>query len=273
MSPRCALIGFGEVGQIFAADLLAAGCERVSAYDIIFHDISGRERMRRALAGGIAATDSASEAVHGVDVVISAVTAAAAGDVARQIGPLLTRGQIFLDVNSASPTTKVNAAPEVEKFGAHFVEGAVMAAVPGPRLRAPILAGGAAAEQAANILNPLGMNITPVSDRLGRASAMKLCRSVMIKGLEALIVDCAAAASRWEVETEVFASLSATFPSIDWRELSVEMPKRVRKHGVRRAAEMREAAQMLEELGLSPDLSLAIADRQEAYAKTQGIAQ
>jgi 3-hydroxyisobutyrate dehydrogenase-like beta-hydroxyacid dehydrogenase len=95
---------------------------------------------------------------------------------------------------------------------------------------------------------------------------MKLCRSIMIKGLEALIIDCAAAAERWDVENEVFASLGATFPSVDWRQLAQEMPKRVRQHGIRRAAEMREAAQMLEELGLSPRLSLAVADQQQAHA-------
>jgi 3-hydroxyisobutyrate dehydrogenase-like beta-hydroxyacid dehydrogenase len=106
-----------------------------------------------------------------------------------------------------------------------------------------------------------------VTEEVGRASAMKLCRSIIIKGLEALLIDCANAAQRWDVEREVFASLGATFPSIDWKQLSLDMPKRVHQHGLRRAAEMREAAQMLQELGYDPRLATAVADQQEANAR------
>ena len=267
MSPRIALIGFGEVGQIFGSDLVGAGAAHVSAYDVVFDASAGDERKRFAATVGVVAANDVSQAILRADVVISAVTAAEAGAVARLAARDLSPGQIFLDINSASPTTKVAAAKHVSARGAQFVEGAVMAAVPGPRLRVPILGGGSAAVRAASILNPLGMNITPVSDEIGRASAMKLCRSIMIKGIEALMIDCAGAASRWNVEREVFASLAETFPSIDWADLSGKMAERVRKHGVRRAAEMREAAQMLGELGLEPALASAIAEAQEAFAK------
>lgn len=272
MGLRMALIGFGEVGGIFAADLLAAGVERVAAYDILFHGPEGAARRARAGAMGVAAAGSAREACAGSDVVISAVTADAAAAVAQEAATFLAPGQMLLDVNSASPSTKRNAAQEVTAAGACYVEGAVMASVPGPRLAVPILGGGPDAGRAADLLNPLGMRITPAATEYGRASAMKLCRSIMIKGLEALIIDCAAAAARWEVEDEVFASLTATFPSVDWRQLSRDMPKRVHAHGIRRAAEMREAGQMLEELGMSPALARAVADQQQAHAKPKGAA-
>jgi 3-hydroxyisobutyrate dehydrogenase-like beta-hydroxyacid dehydrogenase len=143
----------------------------------------------------------------------------------------------------------------------------VMAAVLVPGISVPILAGGPIAEAAAVDLNKLGMNLTAVASEYGRASAMKLCRSIMIKGWEALLVDCAAAARHWDVEREVFGSLDATYPSIDFRALAADMGERVATHGVRRAAEMREAADMLADMGLVPDLSRAVADAQERGAQ------
>jgi 3-hydroxyisobutyrate dehydrogenase-like beta-hydroxyacid dehydrogenase len=202
----------------------------------------------------------------GAAVVISAVTADKVEEVAASAARGLAPGQIFVDVNSASPATKTRAARLVEATGAHYVEGAVMAPVKAPRLRVPILAGGPAAERAAALLNPLGMNIRPVSAEHGRASAMKLCRSIMIKGIEALIVDCAAASRASGVEEEVWGSLSVSFRSIDWPALAETMAGRVREHGVRRAAEMREAAQMLGDLGMDEGLCRAVADAQERGA-------
>jgi 3-hydroxyisobutyrate dehydrogenase-like beta-hydroxyacid dehydrogenase len=138
--------------------------------------------------------------------------------------------------------------------------------VPPQRLKVPILAGGAAAAATAERLNALGMAIRPVATEIGRASATKLCRSIMIKGIEALILDCARACKLTDVEADVFASLVETFPSIDWRKLSEHMAGRVREHGIRRAAEMREAADMLADLGLDPALCQAVADAQERGA-------
>ena len=141
-----------------------------------------------------------------------------------------------------------------------------MAAVAKPGIRVPILAGGRAAAAAAERLNALGMNLTAVAIEHGRASAMKLCRSIMIKGIEALIVDSTAAAQAWGVEAEVFASLAETFPSIDWPAQAAYMSERVATLGIRRAAEMREAAEMLTDLGREPSLSRAVADAQERGA-------
>lgn len=266
MGVRIALIGYGEVGKIFSADLRAGGAD-VSAYDLLFDGPDGAARRAEAEAAGVAPGASAAAACRGADVVISAVTAASAAAVAESAAAFLAPDQLFLDVNSASPATKREAARRVTAGGARYVEGAVMAAVPGPRLAVPILGGGPDAARAAALLNPLGMRITPAATEFGRASAMKLCRSIMIKGIEALIIDCATAAARWEVEDEVFASLGATFPSVDWRQLAVDMPGRVHAHGLRRAAEMREAGQMLEDLGLDPALALAVAAKQQAHAR------
>lgn len=265
-----ALIGFGEVGQTFARQWLARGDVAVTAYDILFDDTE-RAAAHRALAGaiGVAPAASPAAAVAAADIVVSAVTASAVLEVAGMLGPLVGPGRIVFDINSASPATKKQAAALISATGAAYVEGAVMAPVGPYGIRVPILAGGPDAARLATTLNAIGMDVTAVAVEHGRASAMKLCRSIMIKGIEALIVESAATAKAHGVEAEVFASLAETFPSIDWPALAANMAERVARHGIRRAAEMREAADMVADIGIDPALCRAVADAQERGARTR----
>ena len=263
-----AFIGFGEVGQCFSAGLLQSGAVTIAAYDLIFADpLLGRERMAMAEAIGVAPASSLADACRQAGIVVSAVTADAVETVAIEAGGTLSPGQIFFDVNSAAPATKQRAAGHVISAGARYVEGAIMAAVAGPGIGVPILAGGPIATDLARLLNNLGMNVTPVGSEYGMASTIKLCRSTIIKGLEALMLDCAGAARQAGVEREVFSSLAETFPSIDWARLADSMAERVARHGLRRAAEMREAADMLAEMGFDPRLAHAVADAQARGAE------
>jgi 3-hydroxyisobutyrate dehydrogenase-like beta-hydroxyacid dehydrogenase len=262
-----AFLGFGEVGKRFSRDLLANDGIGIAAYDILLDDPAQRAAMQEAArAIGVTCFSNAAAACRGADIVVSAVTADKAEAVAADTARFLKAGQIYLDVNSASPSTKTRAAAAVNASGASYVEAAVMAAVKEPGIRVPILAGGPAAEEAATRLNALGMNVAPVALEYGRASAIKLCRSIMIKGIEALMVDCARASRHWGVERDVYGSLGQTFPSIAWSDLADNMAERVATHGIRRAAEMREAAQMLAEMGLESELARAVADAQERGA-------
>lgn len=265
---RLAFIGFGEVGQTFARQLVKRDGIAVSAYDLQFDRASvGPERIAQAKAMRVRAAASAADAASDAQVVISAVTAAAAGQVAEVAARYLRPGQMYLDVNSASPRTKQVAAERVTASGALYVEGAVMAAVAGPGLAVPILAGGPAAQRAAALLNGLGMNLTPAAEEVGKASASKLSRSIVMKGIEAALVQSMAAARHWNVEADVIASLQHTYPGIDWTALAERCAERVSKHGKRRAEEMREAGEMVRDLGLDPGLCRGIADVQEQGAK------
>jgi 3-hydroxyisobutyrate dehydrogenase-like beta-hydroxyacid dehydrogenase len=267
---RLAFIGFGEVGQTFARGLAGKDGVQVAAYDLKFDVPQLRSDMiGRAEPLGVRVAADAADAARDAHVVISAVTAAAAGEVALAAARYLKPGQIFLDVNSASPNTKRTASGHVAASGADYVEGAVMAAVAGPGLKVAILAGGPAAKAAAELLNPLGMNLTPVAIEIGRASATKLSRSIVIKGIEAILVQCAAAARKWDVEADVVASLKATYPGIDWPQQIEYSAERVATHGIRRAQEMREAAAMVADLGLDPALCEGIAAVEEQGAKKQ----
>lgn len=267
-STKIAFIGFGEVGQRFAADLMKRDDVALSAYDIAFgRPGRGADLEAAARALSVARCATAAEAGHGADIVVSAVTADQTEAVAREAAGWLRPGQLFVDVNSASPMTKQRAAAVVAPSGAGYLEAAVMAPVRAPGLRVPILAGGPAAEAAAARLNALGMNVTPVAAGYGRASAIKLCRSIVIKGLEALMVDCSEATKHFDVEAEVYASLGASYPSIDWHKLADDMSERVATHGIRRAAEMREASDMVAEIGRNDSLLRAVADAQERGAR------
>lgn len=261
-------IGFGELGRRFTADLAGRPDVALAAYDVLFDDPERRAACLAAAAERrVAPRASHADACTAAAIVISAVTADQVEAVAHTVARSLKPGQIFLDVNSASPATKKRAARIVEASGADYVEGAVMAAVAGPGIRVQILTGGPKAGRAAELLNAAGMNLTPVALEHGKASAIKLCRSIMIKGLEALIVDSARASKHWGGEREVNASLSSTFPSIDWSTLADDMAERVATHGRRRSAEMREAADMLAEIDIDPSLVRAVADAQRRGAK------
>jgi 3-hydroxyisobutyrate dehydrogenase-like beta-hydroxyacid dehydrogenase len=270
-SLRIALIGFGEVGRRFADDLMGKPGLSLSAFDILRNDVARSAAYECAAAErNVDARETARAACEGADLIVSAVTAAAAEEVAAEASGFLREGQIFFDINSAAPSTKRRASAHLADTGAGYVEGAVMAPVKKPGIGVSILAGGIRAEEVAERLNPFGFRITPVSREIGQASATKLCRSIMIKGLEVLMVDCAKASEHFEVKDSVFASLGETFPSIDWHALSEDMKERVATHGKRRSEEMREAGEMLADAGFDAELGLAVAHAQARGVKRHG---
>ena len=265
---KLAFVGYGEVGRLFSQQLRDLHGIAISAYDIKLADEdAAKPLIEAAEKSGVTLAAGASEAAVGADIVISAVTASAAEEVARQAIRYLTADQIFFDINSAAPARKARCGEALAVAGLSYVEGAVMAPVLAPGIRVPILTGGARAGELTEALTGLGMNLRAVSERIGRASATKLCRSIMIKGIEALIIDSARASAHWGVSEDVFGSLRDTFPSLDWAELAKLMDKRVEKHGIRRAAEMREAADMLRDMGRDPKLAEAVADSHERRAR------
>lgn len=261
---KIAMVGFGEAGSILGADLAATGREVVT-YDILLDAPASRAAMlEKASRLNVRTADSFGAAVKGADLIISAVTANSSAAVAQSASQALGAGQIFLDINSCSPATKRSNSETVQSSGADYVEAAVMAPVPPQRLKVPMLLGGRRAAEVAPALTAMGMNATFLSDEIGVASAVKMCRSVVIKGLEALAVESMLAARRFGAEKEVLASLQGTFPQMGWQDkLPDYLISRVAEHGRRRAAEMREVAHTLEDVGVAPMMALATAARQD----------
>jgi 3-hydroxyisobutyrate dehydrogenase-like beta-hydroxyacid dehydrogenase len=257
---RIALIGFGEVGRILAEDLSpSAG---LSAFDLKFSDPKSGPSTA-AQATGIWAAPFAREAVAGCDIIISAVTAAQTLAAAKSAASGMARNAIFLDLNSASPGVKREAAETIHRGGGLYVEAAVMSPVPPKRIATPMLLGGPHAQGFLPEARKLGFTGTDFfSSDIGKASAAKMCRSVMVKGIEALLSESLLTARNYGVEETVLASLNDLFPDPDWTKLARYMISRTLEHGTRRAEEMREVARTVAEAGLEPHMSSAAAEHQ-----------
>jgi len=263
---RVAVIGFGEVGQIFARELRVAGVSHLAAFDIAFENPDSPQ-LKAARVQEITICASAGEAAAQADLVISSVTAGSALTVAEAVVGHLRHAPFFLDVNSVSPSTKQAASAVVEAAGGRYVEAAVMTSVPPHGIRSPMLLGGPHAETFIDLAAPWGMRLTAFSPEVGRASSVKMCRSVMIKGLEALTTECMLAARHYGVEEQVLSSLADTLPHKDWAGLARWMISRPLVHGRRRAEEMREVARTVREAGIEPILSAPTAIRQDWAAE------
>jgi hypothetical protein len=219
--------------------------------------------LRDHAAGiGVTLATSHPELAAQADFIVSAVTASQDIAVAQACAPAIKPGAWFLDFNSASPGAKQRAADLIDGAGGRYVEGAVMTSVPPYRIKVPLLLGGAGARELAPLLNDLGFAAKPASDKLGVASATKMCRSIMIKGMEAMVIEAFTTARAYGVEDAVLASLKETFPGIDWEKQGAYFFQRVIEHGRRRAEEVREVAETVRDIGLTPWSAQGTAERQ-----------
>lgn len=260
---KMTFIGFGEAGGILAAAL--AKQAEVTVWDRKFDRAEYRAAMvEKADGAGVRVARSLGDALDGAELIFSAVTASEALNVAMAAAADLHPGQTFLDLNSVAPATKLAAAELIEARGADYIDVAVMAPVPPAGLKTPLLIGGKTAEALNVTLGSLGMNSQYRSRDVGEASAIKMCRSVMIKGLEALTTECLSAARQYGVEQAVLDSLHASFPSLGWNgALPDYLISRVAEHGQRRAEEMREVVQTLQDVNVVPAMSQGIVTTQQ----------
>ena len=265
---RIGHVGFGEVGTILSQAIRAHGPTWLGTWDIVLPDGEpGRLMGMRARAMGVKACANAADLYARADIIISAVTASNTYAAAEDAGRSIRAGSFYFDLSSASPDTKASAAKLVEAAGAHYVEAGVMTSVPPYGIKVPMVIGGPRAAELAEKLRPFGFELEIVSETIGVASAIKMCRSVMIKGMEALVIESFSTARRYGVEARVLESLKETFPGLDWEEQGAYFFSRVVKHGKRRAEEMREAAVTVCEAGFEPFMAAATAQKQDFVAK------
>lgn len=269
------LIGYGEVGKVLAEDLRAAG-HAVAAHDLKLGTPAGAGLQAHAQQHGVSLMPSHHAAAAGAELVICAVTAAQTRAAAEAVAPGLAHGALYLDFNSASPGAKREASAAVTAAGGRYVEGAVMTYITGLRIAVPLLLGGPHAEAALPTLKALGFAPRVASTNLGVASATKLSRSVMIKGLEAMLIESLTTARHYGVEDAVIASLYETFPGVDWQKQATYAFQRVIEHGRRRGEEMQEAARTVSDAGLTPLSAAGTAERdtwmaERADAGTFGV--
>lgn len=269
MATSFTFIGFGEAAQHISRGLKAAGAGPMQTYDILFDKPgdAGERLRKRAAEIGVVCRASHAEAVKGSDIVLSAVTAASSSDAARAAAAGLKAGQFYMDINSTSPAVKRTNSDVVTPTGARFVEAAVMESVPPHGHKVPILLAGTAAQQLVELLRPLGMNVEAVGEKIGQASSIKMFRSVIIKGMEALMLESLYAAQEMGVTDRVLESLAGTYPGMDWPKAVDYLVGRTAQHGARRVAEMREVARTLRDMGHESLMAEATANRIEWCVK------
>ena len=266
MTTRIAFIGFGEAGQTISRGLVAEKKAAIRSYDILFGQPAGAPLEAAARSLGVEIARDHADAVRGADLVFLAVTASSSLEAARSCLPGLAKGQLFLDINSVSPKKKIETAALVAPSGAAYVDVAVMAPVAPYLHKVPCLIGGPGASALAPRAAALGMQMEFVSPEVGQASAIKMFRSIVVKGLEALLLESMTASAEYGVEARVLASLKETWPGIDWEKLAGYMIERAVSHGKRRASEMREVSATLESIGMQPIMAAATAARQQWIA-------
>lgn len=279
-TPRISFIGFGEAGQAIATGLRGEGVERIAAWDILFPQAGGAPLKAAAEKIGARVATSAADAVREVDIVVAAVTAASSVEAARSVATSLTGAPYYLDINSVSPGRKQETAALLGDR-ARYVDVAIIAPIHPKLHKTAMLIAGPHAQGIAPLLTELGMDVKIAGEKTGTAAAIKMIRSVMIKGIEALTLETFIAATRADLVDEVTASMKNNYPGLDWTKIAEYNVERMVSHGERRAAEMEESARTLRELGIEPRMVDAmVGDHREMgaigkngsvqTAKTQG---
>lgn len=251
------LVGFGEAGQAFAQP-------GVAAFDIATENVHTRlHKIAEFERADVRWSATPAGALAHADLVLCLVTADQALAAAQRCAPLLRQGALWLDMNSVAPGTKREAAQAIEAAGGRYVDVAVMSPVLPARLSVPLLVAGPHAAPAVEALRAYGFTkISIAGPMVGDASAIKMIRSVMIKGLEALTAECVLAAERAGVREAVLASLDASWKEQGWAERADYNLDRMLAHGTRRAAEMEEVAKTLSDLGVDPAMTRGTIQRQ-----------
>jgi len=266
MGDTVTFIGFGEAGRAFATGW-PGGAPR--AFDIKTGDTVVRAAQLASYEqAGVIGHESAASALSGAAAVFCLVTADQAVGAAKNYGPLLEPGALWLDMNSVAPDTKRTAAEAIEAAGGRYVDVAVMAPVHPAGRAVPLLVSGPHADEARELLACCGFtNIRDAGTQMGRASAIKMVRSVLVKGLEALTAECVLAAEAAGIRDEVLASLDASWRETSWTERADYNLDRMIVHGLRRAAEMDEVVKTLDALGTGSAMARATAERQRDVGK------
>ena len=261
-TPRLCFIGFGEAGQAIASGLHDAGVESIAAWDILFPAAGGATLRQAGEAIGARLATSAADAVAGSDIIVAAVTAASSLEAARSVAPHIAGNPYYLDINSVSPGRKQETARLLDAT-ARYVDVAILAPIHPLRHQTPLLLAGPHAQAVLPLLvDELEMQGAIASDQVGAAAALKMIRSVMIKGIEALTAECFLAAERAGIVEEVAASLKNNYPSLDWGKVIEYNLERMASHGIRRADEMEQVAATLTELGVAPLMTNGTVARQ-----------
>jgi len=255
---RLGLVGYGEIGSTLGAGLRKAGLVAVSAYDkYAFDGPFAALIQRRAGEAGVRLVRSNLELAEAADLIVSVTPGSASLESAAAFAPCLGPRHTFVDFASATPKIKMRVAEILAGTGA-LIGDASIEGTPKNGHAMPILSSGPAGERLRDLLNPWGMRIEFVGAQLGRASGIKILRSVLLKGIEALTDEMMLAARHYGVDEVVLASACKTLAR-PWIETVESLIPSGTIHAKRRAEELEMSMEAVADAGIEPTMARAVA--------------
>ena len=257
---RLGLIGYGEVGSGLGLGLREQGLEHVVAYDIAAFEGTFSELIQgRAKKAGVRLMESPRQLAREADYLIAAVPGSECIVAAEPFAGALDAHHVYVDIASATPSVKRRVEEVLRSSGAHVADGGIMGSPLQDGHRILIKGSGPAAQRFADVVNPWGMRFDVVSSTLGAGSAIKIVRSVVMKGMEALLVECALGSARHGIQDEVFASLAEFIDARPFMDTVKFLLRTDVIHAERRAEEVAMSGDALEEVGVEPIMSRSAA--------------
>ena len=261
-------IGYGEAAFNISLGLGREGVTGIRATDAMMnHEVMGKQVHARAEEAGVTLVNTNKEIAQWADIVFAAVPSSFTMDVCNDIKECLHPGQLYVDVSASTPTTKEAIWEAIKDTGVLFADAAMLGSLPKDKHQVPITASGNGAEKFHELMTPWGMKITLAGEKAGAASAIKLVRSIFMKGIAALMIDTMQAADAYGVSDEIVASIGKSLDGISFQSHLDRLVTGTALHCTRRAAELKGSVAMQEEAGLNPEMTLASKHGHEALAK------
>ncbi|RKI67178.1 NAD(P)-dependent oxidoreductase [bacterium 1xD42-67] len=258
-------IGYGEAAFNISLGLGQEGLSGIRATDAMMdHPVMGVQVHDRAKQAGVALVSSAAEVAQWADVLFAAVPSSFTLDVCREVKDCLRPGQLYIDVSASTPATKEAIWDLIGGTGVLFVDAAMLGSLPKDKHQVPITASGNGASKFQEVMAPHGMKITLAGEKAGAASAIKLVRSIFMKGIASLMIEMLQAADAYGVSDEVVSSISKSMDGIPFTSHLDRLVTGSALHCTRRAAELKGSIAMLSEAELSPEMTTAAKHRLEA---------
>ena len=260
-------IGFGEAAYCIALGFSQNGTTGIRANDTMMnHPVMGQQVHARAAEAQVELVEDPKEVARWADVLFAAVPSSFTMDVCNTVKDELRPGQIYADVSASTPATKIAIWDKIKDTGVLFADAAMLGSLPQDKHRVPITASGNGAVAFKAAMEPLGMRITLAGDKAGSASAIKLVRSIFMKGIASLMIETMQAADAYDVSDQIVASLSKSLDGIPFTKHLDRLVTGTAIHCTRRAAELKGSIAMQEESHLAPEMSAAAKHVHEALA-------
>lgn len=262
---KVGFIGYGEAAFNISFGLKDEGIEEIQANDAMMnHEVMGKQVHARANEAGVTLVESARDVAKWADILFAAVPSSFTMDVCNEIKDVLRADQIYVDVSASTPATKVAIWDAIKDTGVLFADAAMLGSLPKDKHKVPITASGNGAAKFYELMTPYGMKITLAGEKAGSASAIKLVRSIYMKGIASLMIEMLQAADAYDVTEEVVASISKSMDNIPFTSHLDRLVTGSALHCVRRAAELKGSIAMLNEEGISAEMTTATKHRLEA---------